>query len=72
MFQLGGLETALRLEHRHSDGSWSPFEPRPSHHDAAEHDPERDWANGRIYVCSNCSEEVRVTAAPRDGGPAKA
>ena len=52
MFQLSGAEFALRLEHRHEDGSWARLEPRPSHHDPAEHDPERDWANGRIYVCS--------------------
>ena len=68
MFQLSGLEQALRLEHRHSDGSWSPLEPKRSHHDAAEHDPERDWANGRIYVCTTCSEEVRVSDQASEGG----
>jgi hypothetical protein len=71
MFQLSGLETALRLEHRHEDGSWSPLEPRATHHDPAELDPERDWAHGRIYVCASCNEVVRVTEAPSDGGPAK-
>ena len=69
MFQLSGLVTALRLEHRHDDGSWSTLEPRPSHHDPAEHDPERDWANGRIYVCSSCNEEVRVTDLASEDGP---
>jgi hypothetical protein len=69
MFQLSGLATALRLEHRHNDGSWSPLEPRPSHHDSADHDPERDWANGHIFVCTTCSEEVRVTEARGEGGP---
>jgi hypothetical protein len=71
MFQLSGLEAALRLEHRHNDGSWSTLEPRPSHHDPAEHDPERDWAHGRIYVCSSCNEEVRVTDRASEGDPAK-
>lgn len=71
MFQLGGLESILRLEHRHDDGSWSAFEPKPSHHDPADHDPERDWANGRIYVCAKCNEEIRVADAAGEGGPAK-
>lgn len=71
MFQLGGLEQTLRLEHRHSDGSWSRLEPRSSHHDPAENDPERDWAYGRIYVCAGCNEEVRITDAASEGTPAK-
>jgi hypothetical protein len=56
--QLAGL--SLRLEHRHSDGSWSDFE--RSHHDPAEHDPERAWSRGEIYVCKTCNEQVRVSA----------
>ena len=68
MFQLGGLEQTLRLEHRHGDGSWSPLELRPSHHDPADHDPERDWANGRIYVCATCHEEIRVRDESDAGG----
>ncbi len=71
MFQLSGLATALRLEHRHADGSWSALEPRPSHHDPAENDPERDWANGRIYLCTTCSEEVRVVHVAAEGAPVK-
>ncbi len=71
MFQLSGLETVLRLEHRHNDGSWSPLEPRPSHLDPAELDPERDWANGRVYGCASCNEEIRVTDARGGGEPAK-
>lgn len=71
MFQLGALESVLRLEHRHDDGTWSALEPRPSHHDAADHDPERDWANGRIYVCVTCNEEVRVSDLAGEGGPAE-
>jgi hypothetical protein len=71
MFQLSGADFALRLEHRHEDGSWAQLEARPSHHDPAEHDPERGWANGRIYVCSSCNEEIRVTDAASEGEPAK-
>jgi hypothetical protein len=71
MFQLGGLEQIIRLEHRHNDGSWGRLEPRPDHLDPADHDPERDWANGRIYVCTGCDEEVRVTDQASEGRPAK-
>jgi hypothetical protein len=71
MFQLNAMEFSLRLEHRHEDGSWSQLEPRPSHHDPADHDPEREWANGRIYVCTSCSEEVRITDRSSEGGPSK-
>ena len=52
-------ELSLGLQHRHSDGSWSPLEPRSSH-DPADHDPEREWASGTIYVCPTCDEQVRV------------
>ena len=53
-------ELMFRLEHRHSDGSWSSLEPRPQHHDVAEHDPEIAWAEGQIYACPTCDEQVRV------------
>ena len=55
--QLAGM--SLRLEHRHLDGSWNELE--QSHHDPSEHDPERSWAKGDIYVCKNCDEQVRVS-----------
>ena len=71
MFQLQAAALSLRLEHRHNDGSWSLLEPRPIHHDAAEHDPERDWAQGRIYACTTCDEQVRVSDATNESGPAK-
>ena len=58
------LEEQLRLEHRHSDGSWGRFE--RAHHDPADHDAERDWAKGKIvYSCTSCDELVRVDA-PRN------
>jgi hypothetical protein len=55
----------MMLRHRHSDGSWSRLEPRPMNHDAADHDVEREWKDGRIYVCTTCDEQVQV-AVPRD------
>ncbi len=60
MDQARFTEALLRLEHRHSDGSWSRLEPRPQHHDATDHDPERSWADGQLYVCSTCDEQVVV------------
>jgi hypothetical protein len=68
MFQLNS-ELLLRLEHRHSDGSWSRLEPDTSHHDPAEHDPERGWAKGRIYRCRACDEQVRVIDDTAESGP---
>jgi hypothetical protein len=53
-------EAMMRLEHRHSDGSWNRLEPRPQHHDSTEHDPERDWADGQVYACPVCDELVIV------------
>ena len=67
MFQLGQLAgRGIALEHRHSDGSWSPFEEVRTHHDAADHDPERGWEFGQIFRCAACEEEIRVVADPRD------
>jgi hypothetical protein len=63
MFQLGQLGNALRVEHRHSDGSWSTMHADAGeHHDPAGHDPEREWAKGHVYVCRRCGEEVRISA----------
>jgi hypothetical protein len=61
------LEQQLSLEHRHSDGSWGKFE--RSHHDAADHDAERDWAKGKIvYSCTSCEELVRVDTPHEEPG----
>jgi hypothetical protein len=54
-------ELELRMQHRHGDGSWGEFAPRPSHHSPSEHDPERDWAAGVIYECTSCDERFRVS-----------
>ena len=52
--------TEMTLHHRHSDGTWSPLEPRPSPHDAAELDPERSWPSGQLFACTTCDEQVVV------------
>ena len=57
----------LQLEHRHSDGSWSPME-RPAHGEP-EHDSERSWLNRRIFRCPTCDEQVAVTEGADEGGP---
>jgi hypothetical protein len=49
----------FRVEHRHSDGSWSPLEPQ--HHESADHDAERSWLRRTIFRCGSCAEEVAVT-----------
>ena len=59
---IGRSEYALRVQHRHNDGSWGDLAPRSDHHGPADHDPERDWPEGRIYVCTTCDEEVRITS----------
>jgi hypothetical protein len=53
-------ELTLRVQHRHEDGSWGTFEPAPSHHDPAAHDVEREWANGTLYRCTSCADEIVV------------
>jgi hypothetical protein len=57
----------LRLEHQHGD-RWVRLEPSPAH-DSAESDPERAWANGRIYRCPECEETVRVDRDHDDRTP---
>ncbi len=56
----------FRIEHRHSDGSWSPLE--PIHHDAAAHDSERSWLKRAIFRCSSCDEQVTVTVGGDETG----
>jgi hypothetical protein len=65
------IEAQIQLEHRHSDGTWGRFE--RAHHDATEHDPERDWATGMIvYSCRTCDELVRVTDPNQPGSKPEA
>jgi hypothetical protein len=68
MFQLQA-EANLRLRHLHDDGTWGMLTPTPTHHDPADHDPERDWARGRIYACTTCDEQVMVSLGDEDDPP---
>jgi hypothetical protein len=63
-------EYKVRLRHRHDDGSMADFEPVVSHHSPSDHDPERDWANGTLYRCTRCDEEVLVSPVEEAGRPA--
>lgn len=60
-------ELSLELEHRHSDGSWGTFE--RAHHDAADHDPEREWLTGQVYSCTTCDELVRIKRPNEEPDP---
>ena len=68
MFQVQGRLAEQSLMHRHSDGSWGEME--RTDHDAAEHDPEREWLKGDLFTCKECGEEVVVShplGEPGDG-----
>jgi hypothetical protein len=56
----------FRIEHRHSDGSWSPLE--PIHHDSAAHDGERSWLKRTIFRCTTCDEQISVTVDSEESG----
>ena len=60
MFQSAQIELA-RLEHNHGSDEWHAMEEVTPAHDAAESDPERSWSRGRIFRCTVCEDEVRVT-----------
>ena len=51
-----------QIQH-HDDGTWGSFEPTPEHRDRLT-TAERDWANGTIYKCTSCDEEILVGRAP--------
>jgi hypothetical protein len=67
---IGRAESRFRVQHRHDDGSWATLEPRPGHHSPAEHDPERDWADGIVYACTRCDELVRIAPHEPEAGTA--
>lgn len=60
MFQIGEIERAL-LEHHHGGDEWHRME-EVTPHDAAQHDPERSWGRGRIFRCTTCEDEIRISA----------
>jgi hypothetical protein len=65
---------AIQLMHLHADGRSAPMT-LDDPHDPAQPDEERDWLRGgRIFRCTECSEQV-VIGSPRagagePGGPA--
>ena len=55
----------VQLMHIH-DGERVPMVER-THHDAADHDPERRWIEGaRIYGCTRCEDEILVLPPGHD------
>ncbi|CAN5734999.1 hypothetical protein BH24CHL5_BH24CHL5_08510 [soil metagenome] len=60
MFQLSQFELS-RFEHDHGDGDWHEMHDVSAAHDAAEGDPERGWALGRVFKCASCESQVRVS-----------
>jgi hypothetical protein len=66
---LQSAEYAVRLRHRHDDGSVGEFEPVPAHHSPADHDPERAWGNETVYRCTTCDEELLVSATDDPARP---
>jgi hypothetical protein len=58
-----------RIEHRHKDGSWAEMAEVRSHHDAAEHDPERSWGIRRLFRCKTCEEELTISPGGEGAGP---
>jgi hypothetical protein len=69
VFQSAQFELS-RLEHHHGGDSWHDMYEVSEAHDSAESDPERQWARGRIFRCSTCEDEIRVSGtdpAPIEG-----
>jgi hypothetical protein len=69
--QIRFIQSDLRIQHRHDDGSWGDMIEERPHEDAAEHDIERAWATGRIFRCSSCADAITVvpTGAEDPGQP---
>jgi hypothetical protein len=62
------IELQYRIEHQHRDGSWGEMVEETSHHDAAAHDPERNWSLRRVFRCTTCGELVSLASG--EGSPA--
>ena len=60
MFQSGAFELNNRLKHGHGNNEWHDMVEVTPAHDAAEGDPERSWAGGRVFRCSTCEAEIRI------------
>jgi hypothetical protein len=62
-------EAQYRIEHRHGDGSYAPMTEEHSHHDPADHDPERSWGVRRLFRCTKCDEGVLIGPEEEDEPP---
>lgn len=72
MFQYGAVVEGIRIQHEHADGSWATMEPEEveEHADPDDHDPERAWLRGHVYICRSCGERVRVSGPTDASGEA--
>jgi hypothetical protein len=62
------VEMEFRISHRHNDGSSAAMvEVTP--HDAAAHDPERQWGLRRIFRCTSCEETITIEPGSNDEDP---
>jgi hypothetical protein len=65
LFQLSGIDLA-RFEHHHGGTEWHDMNEVSASHSSAESDPERDWQRGKVYRCSTCEDEIRVSLPDDD------
>ena len=65
------IEMALRIEHRHGDGTWGEFQEDRSHHSPSDHDPERSWGIRRIFRCTSCGDAMTVIEGEEGGAGAE-
>ena len=49
-----------RIEHLHGDNDSHPMV-EVAAHDPSASDPERAWSKGRIFSCTACHDEIRVS-----------
>lgn len=61
MLGSSAFEHSRRAQHWHGGDDWGEMVEVTPSHDAAESDPERNWKGGRIFRCSSCDEQFRVT-----------
>lgn len=54
--------TTFTVEHAHRDGTRGLMVEDRTHHDPADHDPERFWNRKRIFRCASCDESVTIVA----------
>ena len=67
-FQYSDFATTGRVQHWHGGDKWEDMEEVAQVHDADQADSERSWAQGRVFRCSGCDEQFRITE-PDDTAP---